>query len=296
MTDASSRWSRRAAIAAGAAAALAGAVAPAARAEDLPWRLPKLRRVRVHGHHMAFFDEGSGPALVLIHGASGSPPLEWGRVITPLSKRFRVIAPYLIGFGPSDQPDLPYDAETFVDYLGGFFNARSIDSPILVGESLGGWVVAQYAVRQGGKTSWRQTRPPISKLVICDGAVQVHPGQGGGGAQDSINSPEVGKLAHDFYVTQPAVDDSKVLKAVVPHVVGQQVADADLKALKTPTLVIWGREDKLLPLESGRHVASQIPGARLVVIDDCGHIPAVEKPRAFLGALGGFLRMGLETL
>ncbi len=294
MTRVPGPWTRRAAIAAGASAVLAGA----ARAEDLPWRLPKLHQVTVNGHRMAYYEMGESKSqpLVLVHGASGSPPLEWGRVMTPLARQFRVIAPYLIGFGPSDQPDLPYDAETFVDYLGGFLHARVAEGAILVGESLGGWVAAQYAVRQGGRTAWRQSLPPISHLVICDGAVQVHPDQGGGGAQASVNDPDTAKRAHDFYASLPAVDDSKTTKAAGAHVAGQPVADAQLKAFKTPTLVIWGREDKLIPLEDGRHVAAQIPGARLVVIDHCGHIPSVEQPRAFLGALGGFLGVPLENL
>ena len=291
MTATSGRWTRRDAIAAGAAAALAGT----ARAEDLPWRLPRLRGVKVHDHRLAYYEMGDGPPLVLVHGMSGSPALEWGRVMTPLSRRFRVIAPCLIGFGPSDQPDLPYDAATFTDYLGEFLVARAAEDAILVGESFGGWVAARYAVRQGHRSAWRRVLAPISRLVICDGAVQVHPGEGGG-AQDSINNPEVAKLAHEFYLTQPAVDNSKVSSAVGPHVMGQPVPDAQLKALKIPTLVVWGREDKLLPLESGRHVAAQIPGAHMAIIDNCGHIPSVEQPRAFLGALGGFLGAGLEML
>jgi len=59
--------------------------------------------------------------------------------------------------------------------------------------------------------------------------------------------------------------------------------------ITTPTLVIWGRDDKILPLEDGKHIAAQIPGARTVVIDNSGHISAVEQPGAFLAALDGFL-------
>lgn len=284
ITPNSVRWTRRAVISAGIAATLAGW----AGAEDFPWRLPKLRRIRVHDQYIAYYETGSGPPLVLIHGGSGSPALEWGRVMMPLSRRFRVIAPYLIGFGPSEQPELPYDAETFVDYLGGFLNARAANGATLVGESMGGWVVGHYALRQGQTSSSGQSLPRISHLVFVDGAVQVHPGDGGG-AQDSINSPAVAKLAHDFYVTQPKVDNGIVLRALGPHMLAQQVSDDQLRRITTPTLVIWGREDKILPLKDGRHLADQIPGARIVIIDDSGHLTPVEQPRAFLAALNGFL-------
>ena len=290
MTHASRYWTRRAAITgltAGAATALIGS----ARAADLPWQLPALRRTRVHGQQIAYYEAGSGPPLVLVHGGSGSPALELGRVFMPLSRKFRVLAPYMIGFGPSDQPDLPYDAATFVDYLGGFLASVAADNATLVGESLGGWVVGHYAVRPGRKSSWGQTLPPISHLVLVDGALQVHPGDGGG-AQDTINNPEVGKLAHEFYMTLPKVDNSKVLGAVGAHMLAQPVTDEQLKTLQTPTLVMWGREDKLLPLASGRHFVAQIPGAHFQIIDDCGHAPSMEQPHAYLAALSAFLGIG----
>jgi pimeloyl-ACP methyl ester carboxylesterase len=277
-------WTRRAVIGAAIAATLAGSTS----AEELPWRLPRMRRIRVHDHYIAYYETGSGPPLVLIHGGSGSPALEWGRVMMPLSRKFRVIAPYLIGFGPSDQPELPYDAETFVDYLGGFLNACTARGATLVGESMGGWVVGHYALRQGQKSSWGQSLPRISHLVFVDGAVQVRPGDGGG-AQDSINSPSVAKLARDFYVTQPKVDNAVVLKALGPHMLVQQVSDEQLQRITTPTLVVWGREDKILPLKDGRHIAAQIPGARIVIIENSGHLTPVEQPRAFLAALDAFL-------
>lgn len=287
MTPASVRWTRRAVIAAGVAATFARS-ASTISAEDLPWRLPKLRRTRVHGHYIAHYEAGSGPPLVLVHGGSGSPAFEWGRVIMPLSRKFRVIAPYLIGFGPSDQPDLPYDAETFVDYLGGLLDARGAHGATMVGESMGGWVVGHYAVSQDRKSSSGKNLPSISHLVFVDAAVQVHPWDGGG-AKDSINSPAVAKLAQDFYLTLPKVDNGVVLKALGPHMLAQQVSDNQLQKIATPTLVVWGREDKILPLKDGRHLAAQIPGAPIVIIDDSGHATPIEQPGAFLAALQGFL-------
>jgi pimeloyl-ACP methyl ester carboxylesterase len=285
MTSTPLRWTRRAVMGAGIAATLARS---ASAEEDLPWQLPKLRRIRVQDHSIAYYEAGSGPPLVLVHGGSGSPAMEWGRVMMPLSKKFRVLAPYLIGFGPSDQPDLSYDAETFVDCLGGLLNARSAHGATLVGESFGGWVVGHYSLRQGEKSSRGQSLPRISHLVLVDGAVQIPPGSGGG-AQDSINSPSVAKRAYSFYQSLPKVDNSLLLKAVGPHQIAQQISDSQLQKITTPTLVIWGLEDKILPLEAGQHFAEQIPGARTVIIDDSGHIPSVEQPRAFLTALESFL-------
>ena len=284
-------WTRRAAITAGAASAIVAS----AHAEDLPWRLPESRRIKVHDQEIAYFEMGKGPPLVLVHGMSGSAAFEWGRVMTPLSRRFRVLAPYQIGFAPSDQPDLAYDAQTFVDYLGGFMSACHAEGATIVGESFGGWVVVQYALRQGGKSSWGQRLPRISHLAIVDGAVQVHP-LPPKPPEASINSPEVGKLAGAFFATQPKVDNSKVTQGAGKHVFAQQLTDAELRSIKIPTMVIWGAGDQLLPVSDGRHIASQIPGAKAVIIENCGHIPSIEQPRAFLGAIGGLVGQVLENL
>jgi triacylglycerol lipase len=291
MTDPNHRWTRRAAVA-GIAGTLASAVARQARAADLPWLLPELRHTRVNGHEIAYYEAGSGPPLVLIHGGSGSPALEFGRVFTPLSRTFRVIAPYMPGFAPSEQPDLPYDATTFVDYLGGFLTASGAKRATLLGESFGGWVVGHYAARQGMKSSWGPRLPTISHLVLVDAALQVHAGDGGS-AKDTINDPEVGRQSYAFYMTLPKVDNTKVMTAVGPHMLSDPVSDESLEALHTPTLVMWGREDKLLPLDRGRHYASQIPNAHLEIVDACGHAPAMEQPHAFMAALGTFLGVSI---
>src|ERR1700733_7253949 len=89
------------------------AAAGPAMAQALDWDLPELRTLQVNGEDIAYFEAGAGRPLVLAHGMSGSAAMEWGRVMRPLARRFRVIAPYQIGFAPSSQPDLAYDASIF---------------------------------------------------------------------------------------------------------------------------------------------------------------------------------------
>ena len=282
--------SRRQLIEASLAVALSGAWS-AARADDLPWTLPRLKTVPVNGQDIAYFEQGSGPALVLVHGMSGSAALEWGRVMGPLSQRFHVVAPYQIGFGPSAQPDLPYDAKTFVDYLGGLLDALKLERPTIVGESFGGWVVAQYALAQGGRTRWGAPLPRLSKLVIVDGAVHVRarPSSSDNGASKSINDPAVAAEAGKVFASQPRADNSRVTQQVMGGSIVREAVQPDaLARLKVPTLVMWGEQDQLIPLADGHEIASQIPHARLEVIANCGHIPSVEQPHAFLKSLTTF--------
>ena len=272
----------------GAALFSATLAVPPARADELPFALPPLRTVQVDGHAIAYYEAGTGPALLLVHGFSGSAALEWGRVIGPLSKRFRVIAPYQIGFGPSAQPDLPYDAKTFVTSLGGLMKALKIVRPTLVGESFGGWVVAQYAQAQGARTGGDPSLPEISRLVIVDGAVGIRPSDPRNINAPSINDPAVGALVGAFVRDRPKVDNDRTKARASPAIGGDQVELDVLARRKLPTLIIWGDGDQLLPLPIGRRLAAELPGARLAVIERCGHIPSVEQPEAFLRHLLDF--------
>lgn len=282
--------SRRGLIAAGCAAALAPGLARARADEAFPWRLPEPRTIEIGGQSIAYYDQGSGPALVLVHGMSGSASFEWGRVWDALARHYRVVAPFQIGFGPSAQPDLPYDAETFVGYLGGLIGALGLERPIMVGESFGGWVVGHYALAQNGPSRLGGTVPAISKLVIVDGALKVDgPPRNGANQPRSINDPTVGALAGAFFKDQPRVDNSLVTQRVVGGtIMAQALDDARLARIRTPTLVMWGAQDELFPAERGRAYAKAIPGARFSLIEDCGHIPSVEQPEAFLKALLAF--------
>jgi 2-hydroxy-6-oxonona-2,4-dienedioate hydrolase len=276
--------SRRTMMTSGLLAAGFGSVAAAA--SDLPWELPPLRTVQVGGQTLAYFETGSGPPLVLVHGMSGSAALEWGRVIGPLSKRHRVIAPYQIGFAPSGQPaDLAYDARTFVDSLGGLLRALHVRSPILVGESFGGWVVGQYAVAQAAAGA---DLPKIKGLVIVDGAVGIGPADRVSPNAPSLNDPAVVAQVRTFFATQSRPDTTFVRPRAMPGISRDAVTAQALAAANLPTLIIWGEGDQLLPVSVGRNLAAAIPRARLAIIPNCGHIPSVEQPEAFLRHLIDF--------
>src|SRR5262249_53041950 len=105
---------------------------------------------------------------VLVHGFSGSAPFEWAPVIPGLAQRNRVIALQVIGFAPSEQPDIAFTTEALVRHLGEFMRVLKLENVTLVGESFGGWHVAAYAVHA---TALGQ--PAIKRLALVGGAVCV---------------------------------------------------------------------------------------------------------------------------
>jgi len=282
--NATANCSRRALLAAGLTMA-----APAfAATDDLPWNLPPLRTVDVGGQPIAYFEAGSGPPLVLVHGFSGSASFEWGRVIGPLAKRFRVIAPYQIGFAPSAKPDLPYDAATYVDALGGLMRALKVTDATLAGESFGGWVVGHYAVAQAERRTGPRPLPPIARLVIVDGAVGMRPADHADGSADGFHGAALKAKALAWLKASPIADNNATKAKTLPNMLADMVTVERLAAAKVPTLIFWGDDDHAIPLAVGRRIAAGLPGSRLVVVPDCGHIPPIEQPEVFMRELTAF--------
>jgi len=108
----------------------------AAAALDLDWRMPPVREVDVLGHRIAYYERGEGPPLVLAHGFSGSAYFEWGRVFDLLAERHRVVAPQLVGFLPSEQPDIVYSTDAQLAHLSGFLEALKLTGCTLAGRVL----------------------------------------------------------------------------------------------------------------------------------------------------------------
>jgi 2-hydroxy-6-oxonona-2,4-dienedioate hydrolase len=249
--------------------------------------------VTVYGAKIHYIEAGRGAPLILIHGLADDVAV-WDAVIPPLAARFRVIALDQIGFGRSDKPLLNYRVRTFVDFLDAFVTELKIDRASLVGSSLGGWVAADFALKHPER---------VERLVLSDSP-------GFAAVPKSIDSRALSALRlasrddirflgpltfHDkrFYENvdlafkqRVAAGDSYTVRQILDSMIrGEDTLDNRLAAIKQPTLVVWGREDKLIPLSFGERFRREIKASRLCVIDNCGHMPQVECPREFATAM-----------
>jgi pimeloyl-ACP methyl ester carboxylesterase len=261
--------------------------------ETEPQQRPAGNFVSVFGAKLHYVDAGSGPVVVLLHGLADDVGV-WELAIPALAAKHRVIALDQIGFGRSDKPLLGYRAATFVDFLDGFLNELKIDRASLVGNSLGGWIAASFAL----------THPErIDRLVLCDAA--------GYAAVTKTMDPRafsalhlasrediryLGPLTfHDkrFYEDvdlalkqRVTAGDNYTINQVLDSMIrGEDVLDGRLGAIHKPTLIVWGREDKLISLNFAERFHKEITGSRLEVIDNCGHMPHVECADKFKHAL-----------
>lgn len=262
---------------------------------------PADKTVAVFGQSIHYFDLGSGPVVVLVHGL-GSRKEDWLPVLEPLAQKYRLLVPDQIGFGKSEKPLLDYSVQTYVDFLNEFLRQLKVEKTSLVGESLGGWISALYSAELGEGAHMI----PIEKLVLVDAA---------GLKQDApipnLNPSSLatmrGVMESVFYDTswlndealrkiftdKLSVHDSYTVRSFLGNpMIASERLDDRLGKIKAPTLVVWGKQDKLLPMAMGERYAAGIVGAKLVSFDKCGHVPPIEKTEEFLAAVTAFLGGG----
>lgn len=270
-----------------------------------PGVLPPQKSTQIFGQKIVYYDTGTGPTVVLVHGFASQAMFDWGNVIMPLAKSHRVIALDQIGFGASDKPFIDYSIQTFVDFLGEFLRTLKVDHFALAGESLGGWISAAYTIQAlGSGNTGKYALPKPEKLILEDAA--------GHTALKSLTPiPVAGSLADAAGVAFIFYDKSRVTEEFIrqnfeiklkandgstqrllwnnPKLTTETVGDK-LQGITIPTLVVWGGNDAVVPLADGRDYAAKIPKAKLVIVPECGHAPSLEKPAEFLAAAIPFLQ------
>lgn len=234
---------------------------------------------------------GAGEPLVYLHGASGA---SWLPFLQKLTNNFDVIVPEHPGFGESDTPPWLDNIHDLAYFYLDLFEALQLSGVHLVGNSLGGWIAAEIAVRSTQR---------LASLTLAGSAGLYVPGV----AQvDSYLISEEQRLTSFFH------DHSKA-KEMIGRVLHPDMEDVALKNRRTaaklswqprshdphlakwlhridvPTLLIWGDTDRLFPKEHAQAWEAAIPGAKLVTIAKCGHVPQIEQPEAFMAALEDFI-------
>ncbi|HEU5402786.1 MAG TPA: alpha/beta hydrolase [Terriglobales bacterium] len=271
----------------------------------------------VAGHRMRYLRAGSGPPLVLIHGLFGYS-FSWRFNWEPLAKDFTVYAVDLLGIGFSDRPNVgavPYDLPTTADRMLDWMAQAGIRDAILLGTSHGGGLVLAMAARDRQKGSGL-----IRKLVSVAGvnpwttrghkraAVFGHPI---GGAIFKLLAPIVGiprlsmleRMYGDNSLLTEATREGYQKGLDLPRTIDYGIGicrtwRSDLSYLRTaveqigdlPTLLIWGRRDKVVPLAGGEELNRHLKNAKLVVMDRAGHLPYEEYPEEFNRILLQYLR------
>ncbi len=256
-----------------------------------------------HGHAQIYEFNRTAPAtVVLIHGINGAAVRDFGPQIAALAQRYHVLTFDLPGFGASGRENGLYSPENYVRFIHFITQQRTQRPFYLVGHSMGGAIALAYAA----------TYPrEVERLVVIDAAGVLHrvamsrymarewAATTTGTAADGWVGRLAGKLVEDLgklpFDAQRLLESDKGRRELgsATSVAGMALLEQDfgplLPQIRTPTLLLWGRDDPIAPLRTGVALRALIAGSRLEVIDQAGHMPMWEQPEALNHALTTFL-------
>lgn len=257
-------------------------------------------------------ETGHGRPIVLLHGLGGST-FTWRHIVPGLARNHTVYAIDLKGFGHSGKPiDDHYSAEDQAALIAAFLRERDLKGVTLIGHSFGGTVALNTAL------ALNDERGRIAKLVVMDAPALK---QDFSGEEELFRVPAIPNSV--LMVSPPELLAQLMLRVVSAP--GRKIPPSDVRgyaepfhdegtrhafvataraifdanktgmgerysAIKQPTLLVWCRRDRVVPLTTGRRLVKKIPNARLQILNKCNHLPQDEVPGALLAKLETFLK------
>jgi pimeloyl-ACP methyl ester carboxylesterase len=277
--------------------------------------LPTIEHVEValHGHRVNFTIGGQGPPVVLIHGVAGRSA-QWDQIVALLAETRTVVAPDLLGHGESAKPRGDYSLGAHASGIRDLLVGLNIERASIVGHSLGGGIAMQFAyqfpercerlvlVSSGGLGEevhplLRAATLPGSEFVlpllahprVLDVASLVPRVLGRIGLR---TRPDLTEMARGYQSLSNAEARSAFIHTLrgVIDPTGQRINASDRLYLssKMPTLIVWGRRDRIIPVAHARPAHEGMPGSRLELFEDAGHFPQLDDPLRFARLLEEF--------
>jgi pimeloyl-ACP methyl ester carboxylesterase len=269
-------------------------------------RLGEAREVTLHGHRVQCTIAGSGPVVGLIHGIASTSE-SWREVVPLLAERFTVVTSDLIGHGKSAKPKGDYSLGAYASGIRDLLAVLGFERGTVVGHSLGGGIAMQFAymypeytermvlVSSGGlghevNPLLRAATLPGSELVLpllARGWIR-HAGEAVAEGVGRLGLKVASDLA-EFTRSWASLQDPEA-RAAFLHTVrsvidfeGQRISATDRLYLaeQMPTMIVWGDQDPVIPVQHGRAAHELIPNSRYLELPGAGHWPMLDEPERF---------------
>ena len=238
------------------------------------------------------------PPLILLHGTGGHAEC-YSRNLVQHGAHFDTYAIDLVGHGYSDKPSFPYEIDTYVEHVRTVIDTLGFSKIRLSGESLGGWIGARFALKYptrverlvlnttGGATMNPDVMQRIKMLTM---AAVENPTWDTVKARLEWLMADPATVTDDLIACRQAIYKSPGMREAMPHILCLQepdirlrnnLTDAEWRAIKAPTLVLWTDKDPTAAAEVGERLASLIPNSQFALMKQCGHWPQFEDPATF---------------
>lgn len=251
-------------------------------------------------YRLRYFEAGSGPSLVLVHGLGSNALVEWGRLLPTLARRYHVYAPDLPGFGRSERPgEADYGIPMQVEAVRAFMQAAGVPRARVVGISMGGWIVARLAGEHPELVERLVVVAPAGMRPRDDAPIPVDVlfPQDEAGVRRLIAAVRHKPPFTPGFVARDIAERKKRDEWIVRRTLesmrpGRDWLDGTLGRAEMPVLVVWGRQDALIPVAYAAPLRAEFEHAELELLDGCGHVPMADCPEAFDRVLEAFLARG----
>ena len=281
--------------------------------------IPEARFVSVSGRRYCYRITGEGQAILLLHGLTDSSRVVWQDFVREFENQYTLVAIDLPGHGESESIRRGYTPTDQAKLVAAIIEMLKLSRPVLLGHSLGGIIAAKFAVLFPNR---------LSKLIICDSplgagfwrnlklvnhvsvkgvtlvGVTLIPGLGR--FVFKLRSQKTMRLA--LQNLRVFCDPSRITRETIEKLIQEKMRSTydavsqslwhsvlfqnlykDLNQISVPTLIIHGSHDSLVPVNWAQRAAARIPDSRLILIENAGHFPLIEKSKQFNQAVARFL-------
>jgi triacylglycerol lipase len=250
---------------------------------------------RAGSDDQAYLKIGSGPAIVIVHGVGGHKE-DWQGVAEDLAETHTVYAVDMLGFGGSSRNAKDLKISTQAAAIKSLLETERVAKASLIGNSVGGWVTATFAstypemtdklvvIDPAGFEAMFQGEPPVN--LFPDDVEQMKKLLSYVIHSDFAHTPA---FAEQAFAAFTASGEKAIVPVLWPGLFESARLEAILPKVKSPTLFIWGKEDRLFPVALCPYLTALTPGAKSVVIEGASHFVQVDQPAKLIEALETFL-------
>ena len=250
--------------------------------------------VSVGDAQVEMYSGGSGPNLLYLHGAGGNAG--WQPFHEELSRTHKVYVPSLPGFSGTPRPGWVSSITDLAHFTQELVHTLGLGRHILVGSSMGGWLAAEMAA---------MSQHQLKGLILID-PVGIKPRKGEIAEIFMVGADVRAKLR--FHDTSQVANYAEYARELTPEEANTDHSNREmasrlcwrpymhnpslphyLNKVSIPALIVWGKQDAIVPVECGELYQQALGNATLKVIDNCGHSPQIEKPQEFQTIVSEFL-------
>ena len=259
--------------------------------------------VQIDGHRVAYWEGGQGPSFVFVHGFGGDKD-NWTRMARFFSDRFHVVALDLPGFGESSRIETAsYDIPSQIARLKTFHEKLNLGRIHIAGNSRGGQIATHFAAQFTNEVTAlflidpKGATSPIPSEFDNLVAKGTHPliidePEQFNGLLDwvFVNKPFIPSAVADYFANTAVANGEFRRKIYADQIRTPAPVEPILSAIRAPTLIVWGDQDRIIHPSSAEVFRTGITNAKFILMENCGHSPQLERPEELAGHILDFLK------